>query len=72
MLARLLAPTLPLNCTHCNYPDIVTFHLFSGDLRGGNDKSIPLKKAMWRILFFLPFLKKHFSGHGLAREGEKK
>ena len=37
----LLAPTLPLN-----YPYIGTFHLVSGDLRGGNDKNILLKNAM--------------------------
>ena len=58
----LLAPTLPLN-----YPNIVTFHLVSGDLRGGNDKNILLKNSL-----FSPFSRKHFSGYGLARKGKRK
>ena len=28
------------------YPNIVTFHLISSDLRGGNDKNILLKNEM--------------------------
>ena len=34
-------PTVPLN-----YPNIVTFHLVSGDLLDGNDKNILLKNAI--------------------------
>ena len=42
----LLAPNLPLNYPQLPLTDIVTFHLVSGDLRGGNDKNKLLKNAM--------------------------
>ena len=29
-----------------NYPDIVTFHLVSGDLRGGKDKGWTIRKLI--------------------------
>ena len=53
----LLAPTLPLN-----YPDIVTFDLVSGDLRGGNNKKKKTheKCNVAYTLFFTLFKKAFF------------
>ena len=38
--------SLPPPYPSINYPNIVTFHLVSGDLRGGNDKNILFRNAM--------------------------
>ena len=46
----LLAPTLPLN-----YPYIVTFHLVSGDLQGGNNRNKLLKMQCSIYSFIRPF-----------------
>ena len=51
----LLAPTLPLN-----YPYIVTFHLVSGDLQGGNNRNKLLKCNVVYTLLFALFEKEFF------------
>ena len=51
----LLAPTLPLN-----YPYIVTFHLVSGDLQGGNNRNKLLKMQCSIYSFIRPFWERIF------------
>ena len=52
-----LAPILPLD-----YPYIVTFHLVSGDLRGGNDKKKTHEKRNIAYTLFIPIFKKAWPG----------
>ena len=63
----LLAPILALN-----YPYTVTFDLVASDLRGGNyKKKRTHEKCNVAYTLFFTLLRKHFSGYGLARKGEK-
>ena len=65
----LLAPILPLN-----YPYIVTFHLVSSDLRGGNDKKKTDEKRNVAYTLVFALFKKAFFWlclYGLAGKGEK-